>query len=96
MSNCVDINYGLVVMDKSYKQMYHFCAYKHEPTQVDIDAMRKELKSDPSVGLCDIIDDLVIVPATKEVIEWLNNLFIFTYTPGKISPWQMRGWELRE
>ena len=68
-----DIKYGLIVVDPSQEgdmlDVLHFCGYWNEPTQVDVDNLRKELTEDKSFGLTQLIDQLEILPAPQYIID---------------------------
>jgi hypothetical protein len=51
----------------------HFVGYWQEPRKDDVLGLYDELKDDEQFGLTEIIDDLELVPATQEVIDYFNS-----------------------
>ena len=51
----------------------HFVGYWNEPKEEDVLGLYDELKDDEQFGLTETIDDLEIVPATQEVLNYLNS-----------------------
>lgn len=73
------ITHGLMVIDSESDDgesgvVIHFVGYWAEPTKEDVEHLYEELKNDEEFGLNEIIDRLIILPATKEVIEYYKNL----------------------
>jgi hypothetical protein len=68
-----DIKYGLIVIDPSQEgesfSVLHFSGYWEEPTQTDVDNLRKELTEDKSFGLTQLIDQLEILPAPQYIVD---------------------------
>jgi hypothetical protein len=68
-----DIKYGLIVVDPNEEadmlSILHFAGYWEEPTQVDIDSLRKELVEDESFGLTLHMDQLEILPAPQYIVD---------------------------
>lgn len=52
--------------------VYHFVGYWEEPNENAVMDVYEELRSDEEFGLTEKIDELEIVPATQEVIEYFN------------------------
>jgi hypothetical protein len=52
----------------------HFVGYWHEPTDVDANHLREELRVDPEFELRDIVDELVMYPATKDCLKYYNDM----------------------
>lgn len=69
-----DFKYGLMVVDGRQDDemidIIHFVAYAEKPTKVDADNLMGEFKTDASLGLSDIVEHLVILPATPDVTEY--------------------------
>lgn len=73
------ITHGLIVIDPTVDEdemvnILHFVGYWEEPTQESIEHLRKELKTDKSFGLTEVVDKLVILPAPKYIIDHYKNL----------------------
>ena len=80
-----DIKYGLIVVDPNQDGdmlgILHFTGYWEEPTQTDVENLRKELAEDKRLGLTLLIDQLEILPApdyivqqaVKDIMEHENN-----------------------
>jgi len=74
------INYGLIAVlpDPSGKEeeleILHFCGYESEPNQKDIEYLHEELKTDEEFGLVEVADRLVIIPASKDIVEIYRNM----------------------
>ena len=68
-----DIKYGLIVVDPNQDGdmlgILHFAGYWEEPTQTDVDNLRKELAEDKRLGLTLLIDQLEILPAPDYIVE---------------------------
>jgi hypothetical protein len=68
-----DIRYGLMVVDPNQEGdmlgILHFAGYWEEPTQTDVDNLRKELSEDKSFGLTLLIDQLEILPAPDYIVQ---------------------------
>jgi hypothetical protein len=71
--NPKDIKFGLIAIDPTQEgdmlDVLHFCGYWNQPTLVDVDSLREELKSDPDFGLTDIADRLDIIPAPDWLVQ---------------------------
>ena len=50
----------------------HFVGYWEEPDEDAVMDLYDELKTDKEFGLTEIIDDLELVPATEDVLEYFN------------------------
>lgn len=76
--NIKDIKYGLIVIDPNqegdFKDIIHFVGYWEEPTKEDAQHLYEELKTDEEFGLTKIIDNLVILPASEEIVEIYVNM----------------------
>jgi len=74
--NPKDIKFGLIAVDPTQegdmKDVLHFCGYWIQPTLVDVESLKEELKTDPDFGLTDIADRLDIIPAP----DWLVKEFV--------------------
>lgn len=74
--NPKDIKFGLIAVDPTQegdmKDVLHFCGYWNQPTLVDVESLKEELKKDPDFGLTDIADRLDIIPAP----DWLVKEFV--------------------
>ena len=74
--NPKDIKFGLIAVDPTQegdmKDVLHFCGYWNQPTLVDVESLKEELKTDPDFGLTDIADRLDIIPAP----DWLVKEFV--------------------
>jgi hypothetical protein len=68
-----DIKYGLIVVDPNQDGdmlgILHFAGYWEEPTQTDVENLRKELAEDKRLGLTLLIDQLEILPAPDYIVE---------------------------
>ncbi len=68
-----DIKYGLMVVDPNQDGdmlgILHIAGYWEEPTQTDVDNLRKELAEDKRLGLTLLIDQLEILPAPDYIVE---------------------------
>ncbi len=68
-----DIKYGLMVVDPNQDgdmlSILHIEGYWEEPTQTDVDNLRKELAEDKRLGLTLLIDQLEILPAPDYIVE---------------------------
>lgn len=62
--------------DEGDVDVVHFVGYWSEPQIEDFLSLKNELRTDPDFGLVDIANRLVLLPATKEVIEHYNNQLI--------------------
>ena len=71
--NPKDIKFGLIAVDPTQegdmKDVLHFCGYWNQPTLVDVDSLREELRTDPDFGLTDIADRLDIIPAPDWLVQ---------------------------
>jgi hypothetical protein len=71
--NPKDIKFGLIAVNPTQEgdmlDVLHFCGYWNQPTLVDVDSLREELKSDPDFGLTDIADRLDIIPAPDWLVQ---------------------------
>lgn len=70
-----DVKYGLMVIDGRQEDdeavdVIHFVGYAEKPNKVDADNLREELRTDSEFGLTEIADHLVILPATKKVLDY--------------------------
>lgn len=77
--NDFDINYGLIVLNKDdiangKYEILHFVGYENEPTINEVNALANELKTDKTFGLTKIMDKVIIVGATKEIVEKYNDI----------------------
>jgi len=70
------VRYGIVAYtlegpkDKPSLSILHFCGYAKPPTQRDIDALAKELNTDPEFGLVGKIGkDVFLMEATDWMIR---------------------------
>jgi len=52
----------------------HFVGYWSEPSGDDVYALYEEFKTDEELGLTETIDELEIVRATPDALEYFNNL----------------------
>jgi hypothetical protein len=68
-----DIKYGLIVVDPNQDGdmlgILHFTGYWEEPTQTDVENLRKELAEDKRLGLTLLIDQLEILPAPDYIVR---------------------------
>ena len=69
-----EIKYGLIVLsqkdlEKDIYEILHFVGYDEEPTDLNIEQLRDELKTDESFGLTGMWDDLIIIRASEETVE---------------------------
>jgi len=68
-----DIKYGLIAVDPKQEgdmlTILHFTGYFEEPTQIDVDNLRKELAEDKSFGLTLLMDQLEILPAPQYIVD---------------------------
>jgi hypothetical protein len=67
-------NYGLMVINPAHKDdefihVLHFVGYWNAPTVNDRNHLYDELKTDTEFGLTELIDELEILPAPKDVVE---------------------------
>lgn len=71
--NPKDIKFGLIAVDPTQEgddlDVLHFCGYWNQPTLVDVESLREELKTSPEFGLSDIADRLEIIPAPDWLIQ---------------------------
>ena len=51
----------------------HFVGYWQEPKEEDVLGLYDELRTDETLGLTEVIDDLELVPATQEVLDYFNS-----------------------
>lgn len=76
----MNINYGLIAIlpdphvKKQQLEILHFCGYELEPNQKDIENLHEELKTNKEFGLIDVADQLVIIPASQDVIDIYRNM----------------------
>jgi hypothetical protein len=78
-TNDFEINYGLIVLNKDdiaegKYEILHFVGYESEPTINEVNALANELKTDKSFKLNKIMDKIIIVSASKEIIEKYNDI----------------------
>jgi len=77
----MNIKYGIIAINRqlvetSYKSpVYHFVGYENQPQFNDYISLYNELKIDEELGLCDIMDDLILIPASDEVVEDYKDVF---------------------
>lgn len=78
MNKINKITHGIVVLDTRLPvedvEVIHFVGFWKEPTQQDIDNLKEELRTDPTFGLSDVIDELEFLPATQKQIDFFNTL----------------------
>lgn len=67
------IKFGLIAVDPTQEgdtmDVLHFCGYWEQPTLVDSNSLRGELKIDPEFGLTEIADRLEILPAPGWLVQ---------------------------
>ena len=68
-----EFTHGLMVIVPPNLNVVHFVGFWEEPTVRDAMNLREELTNDPEFGLQDVIDKLVILPATDEVLKYYND-----------------------
>jgi hypothetical protein len=51
----------------------HFVGYWKKPNDADADRVREELRNDPDFELRDIVDRLVMYPATEGCLKYYND-----------------------
>jgi hypothetical protein len=77
----MDIKYGIIavsrdnVMTESSSPVYHFVGFENQPQFTDYISLYNELKVDEELGLCDIMDDLILVPASEGVVNDHKDIF---------------------
>ena len=54
-------------------EVVHFVGYWIEPTDVDVDSLRNELRTDPEFELQEIVDELEFLPATEGCLKYYND-----------------------
>jgi hypothetical protein len=59
-----------------------FVGYWSEPTVDEYTALREEIETDESLGLKDIANQVVFIPASQEVIDHYNSIIDFDETEG--------------
>ncbi len=66
------INHGLIAVSLNETEqcfeILHFCGYEKEPTQVEIDDLKRELAENPEFGLSNRTD-YIIHRAAPEIVE---------------------------
>ena len=78
MSEELKFTHGIMVIDPKNPNedgsipVRHFVGYWEEPQEADVLSLYDELRTDEEFGLTEIIDDLELVPATPEVLEYFN------------------------
>ena len=72
--------YGIVVLhptridDDGNHLVVHFAGYWKKPTKADFKHIKDELTNNPEFEFTDIIDELEYLPATKEYIDFFNDI----------------------
>ena len=72
--------YGIMVIDPKNLseddayEVVHFAGYWQEPTDVDADNLREELRNDPEFELQDSVDRLIMYPATEDCLKFYNDI----------------------
>jgi len=78
----MNINYGILAVDSRQDEegmnpILHFCGYEESPNEDDFDDLRHELATDDEFGLVEMMDYVVLIEASSEVVamyrEMLND-----------------------
>lgn len=69
----IDIKYGILAVDSRQDEdgmnpIFHFCGYESPPNEDDFDDLRHELSTNEEFGLTEMMDFVVLVEATSEVV----------------------------
>lgn len=76
----IDIKHGLIAVLPDPKQqeedleILHFCGYESKPGKNEIESLHEELKNDESFGLIDVAENLVIIPAPPDIVQYYRNM----------------------
>jgi hypothetical protein len=80
MSKKIVFKYGIMIILKEslFKRdadILHYVGYTKEPTFTDYINLYKECSEDASLGLQEIYDDIVLLPASSHVIKYYNSIY---------------------
>lgn len=71
----MNIKYGISVIDitkinvnESY-DVIHFVGYETEPTHLDYLSLYEEFRTDETLHMVDMIDNIRLIPSTQDMIE---------------------------
>lgn len=73
----MQINHGLVagkVRENGNFEVFHFCGYENEPTEVDIESFKHELATDPEFGQVGNFSELKFARATPEMVAFYTDV----------------------
>lgn len=75
----IDIKYGILAVDsrqdaEGMNPILHFCGYEEPPTEDDFDDLRHELFTDEEFGLTEMMDYVVLVEASSEVVAMYREM----------------------
>ena len=74
-----DLTHGLIVVnpipdENDMLDILHFVGYWSEPTEQDALSLRIELGTDEELGLTEMIDDLDIIVAPDDIVEYYKDM----------------------
>jgi len=75
----IDIKYGILAVDsrqdaEGMNPILHFCGYEDPPNEDDFDDLRHELSTDQEFGLTEMMDYVVLVEASSEVVAMYREM----------------------
>jgi hypothetical protein len=94
-----EIKYGLIVLNREdiengIYEILHFVGYEKEPTEVDIESLVDELKTDETFGLTGLGKNMIIIAASDETIEEYKNI-VGDLNEGKVEDAEYVGNEIK-
>lgn len=80
MNDKLDIRYGILAVDSrldvdGMNPILHFCGYEDPPNDDDFDDLRHELATDKEFGLTEMMDYVILVQASEEVVEMYRKIY---------------------
>lgn len=76
----MNINYGIMVLDTRLdadgtNPILHFCGFEEFPTDDDFDDLRHELSIDEEFGLTEMMDFVVLIEASADVVAMYREMY---------------------
>lgn len=76
----IDIKYGILAVDsrqdaEGMNPILHFCGYEEPPNDDDFDDLRHELLTDEELGLTEMMDYVVLVEASPDVVAMYREMY---------------------
>jgi len=66
------VRFGIVAVRPPNKEVLHFCGYKKKPEEETFAELWRELLTDPEFGLVGKMEDVKLIPATPEQVEFFK------------------------